>query len=320
MYPSESVLQSWMTIVRTEGGVAALFRGNLAAVYLWVGYAAVQFSIYTDARDFLDAKWGHGVHPTATAFVAGAAAGVCATLATYPFDVCRTTFAARGVLTVGENGSNGGRGTAMPKPEPPPLPKHQVPFHSLAEPHFSQREQMFRPIVPAEKPKAVSGGGSSPSSVPRTFWEFGAAMYRQRGWRGFYAGAGPAVLQIVPYMGMNFAIYDALTRNDRSATLSGYAGSISGAISKVVVYPVDTIKRRLQAQAFFSEGNSLSGAAEQSAAYRGTVDCARRILLEEGVASFYRGVVPSVLKSMIGSGLSFGLFRLTKNALESSTH
>jgi Mitochondrial carrier protein len=36
----------------------------------------------------------------------------------------------------------------------------------------------------------------------------------------------------------------------------------------------------------------------------------------EGVSSLYRGLVPSVLKTTIGSGLSFTFFRMTKNVLE----
>lgn len=93
LYPSESLWQSWVNIVRNEGGVTALFRGNLAAVSLWVGYAAVQFSVYTRTKDYCLVV----ISPTGAAFVSGAVAGTVATLATYPFDVCRTTFAAKGI-------------------------------------------------------------------------------------------------------------------------------------------------------------------------------------------------------------------------------
>lgn len=262
LYPSESLWQSWVNIVKNEGGVSALFRGNLAAVYLWVGYSAVQFSIYSRTKEHCLTV----VSPTAAAFVSGATAGTFATLATYPFDVCRTTFAARGIQQE----------------------VHSFPFGSMAEPHFGQTTQA--------------------NSPPKTVRQFIVQLYRQKGIQGFYAGVNPAVVQIIPYMGLNFGIYDTLTRGDKSVGLSAYAGSIAGAISKLLIYPIDTVKRRLQNQAFFS--------GDTASPYKGMIDCVTRIAREEGYASFYRGVVPSVLKTTIASSLSFSLFRFSKNALE----
>lgn len=254
-YPSESLWQSWITIIQTEGGITALFRGNTAALALWMGYTAVQFSVYNQARAWIDSP-----SLTAQAFLSGAIAGVCATVTSYPFDVCRTAFAAQGVSM-------------------------KMPFSSLVEPDYRVQ--------------------SSPQA-PRTWWEFATQLYRQRGIVGFYAGSFMAILQIIPYMGTSFAIYDSLTRDNRSVTASSYAGSISGACSKLLVYPLDTVKRRLQAQAFFVSTNQ----------YRGMLDCVHRIAVEETWRGFYRGVVPSVLKSSISAGLSFGFFRFTKNTLE----
>lgn len=249
-YPSQSLWQSWKTIVATEGGIRALFRGNLAAIYLWVGYAAVQFSCYGHFKDWLG-EWGS---KTTKTFVCGAGAGLCATMATYPFDVCRTTFAARGVTTVS-------------------------PISSMAEPSYEARP-------------------------PTSMREFVVQLYRVHGVRGFYAGAAPAALQILPYMGMSFALYEALT--SESIGSAAYAGSIAGAVSKMVVYPMDTVKRRLQAQSFY----------RQTRHYQGTWDCIRQIATREGWRSFYRGMLPSVMKTTIASGLSFSLFRLSKDGLE----
>ena len=108
-------------------------------------------------------------------------------------------------------------------------------------------------------------------------------------------------------MGLNFAIYDRLTRGDRGVTSSGIAGSISGAFSKMIVYPMDTIKKRLQAQAVFgSKGKP----------YQGMVDCCFTMMRQEGVFSFYSGLVPSVLKTTMSTGLSFAFYRMTRNFLE----
>jgi anti-anti-sigma regulatory factor len=46
------------------------------------------------------------------------------------------------------------------------------------------------------------------------------------------------------------------------------------------------------------------------------LDCMRTIARKEGISSFYRGVVPSVLKTTISTGLAFSFFRFAKNSLE----
>lgn len=109
------------------------------------------------------------------------------------------------------------------------------------------------------------------------------------------------------------SVYDAIIAGDKRVNASGYAGAISGATSKMLVYPIDTVKRRLQAQAFYDA--SLSGNRTNKQQYTGMVDCFLRILREESVASLYRGMFPSVLKTTIASSLSFALFRFAKNTL-----
>uniref|UniRef100_A0A7R9ZR81 Uncharacterized protein n=1 Tax=Craspedostauros australis TaxID=1486917 RepID=A0A7R9ZR81_9STRA len=288
-YPLRSSFSLWSQlkeIVQKEGSIFALFRGNLAATYLWAGYAMVQFAVYgrlqqiitaaiipenatTSSKDGKNEIHNLGQRKTVVAFLSGAVAGTCATLITYPFDLCRTAFAARGLADT----------------------------------------------IPAATPKATRPHLQRP---PTSIAGFAADIYRNQGVRGFYAGGLPAVLQIVPYMGLNFSIYEYLTRQDHNKTVSvsGYAGSIAGATSKIVVYPMDTVKKRLQAQAVFGTSTLHSSASHP---HVGMVDCARAIYKREGVASFYRGIVPAVLKNMIGTGLSFAIFRATKNVLEGRT-
>ena len=137
-------------------------------------------------------------------------------------------------------------------------------------------------------------------------------MYRREGIRGFYAGVGPAAIQIVPYMGINFALYDYFTRtfDSKSVGGAGLAGTIAGGTSKFLVYPMDTIKKRLQAQATIGLNHRR---------YQNMADCAATMLREEGLASFYRGLAPTVLKSCAATGLTFAFYTFTKNVLE-STH
>lgn len=251
-----SIWKALGDVYHGEGGVFALYRGNLAAIFLWVGYAACQFSVYYRVKDYLPEG-----EPT-RAFVSGAVAGSVALLATYPLDVCRTNMVAHGILS-----------------------NHLV-FPSLYDP------QTLPPGI--QKPHSLT--------------ECARKLYQTRGLRGFYAGVAPALVQIVPYMGINFALYEALSKEQTSVSLSAYAGSVSGAVSKMIVYPLDTVKRRLQAQAFYASAIH----------YNGMLDCFVRVAKEEGFNGFYRGIVPSVLKTGLATSMSFAIYRWSKNLLEAS--
>ena len=307
IYPRPSIVSRLKHVYQVEGGIKALFRGNLAASYLWIGYTTVQFSVYGTMKekleDFREQKEVeeeeknnrqqqqqehdsfHGgivqtlltnllVNPTIVAFISGASAGVCATIATYPFDITRTVFAARGAIT--------------------------------------QQQQQQQKASTKSSPSKSSSSFRPPSSIA----ESAKSMYQKQGIQGFYAGATPALISIVPYMGLNFAIYDFLitqgaednTTSKKSIGLSGYAGSISGAVSKIIVYPLDTVKKRIQIQSVYGSSSSTY--------YNGMWDCLATTIRIEGIQGLYRGLFPSVLKTTLGSGLAFTFFRTTKNLLE----
>jgi len=52
--------------------------------------------------------------------------------------------------------------------------------------------------------------------------------------------------------------------------------------------------------------------------YQGMVNCFMEIGKKEGIAAFYKGLIPSLLKSSISTGASFWLYTLTKNLLRST--
>ena len=89
----------------------------------------------------------------------------------------------------------------------------------------------------------------------------------------------------------------------------GYGRSDIGGASKLLVYPLDTVKKRLQVQAYSLEIDR----------YKGTVDCLLKIVKQEGVGSLYRGIVPSVMKNTIATSLSFSLYILSYNTFTGLT-
>ena len=313
------------SIAEKEGGVRSLFRGNVAASYHWMWYYVVQFWVYGHTSEYLHKRYdavdngsnsSNSKTSTIISFSAGAISGLCGTIITYPFDLCRTIFAVRGMVVAASN----------------------VTWSKYTTTLASESQSQYTQGLP-----------------PKTLSEFSQQLYHQKGINGFFAGSTPALLQIVPYMGLNFALHDVFVSWSESSSPSGSSGSVvsgvagmgAGVISKFLVYPLDTVKKRLQAQAFWG---SISGSVRRSTnynsafpklnstrrkkivgavnngiqntqntqiAYKGMVDCFQQVARREGLAAFYKGPIPSLLKSLVSTGASFWLFTLTRNVLRS---
>src|SRR2546423_4550240 len=91
-----SAIHAGRTIVAQEG-LTALWKGNIPAELLYVSYSMVQFVAYRETHVFLE-KADYPKHYRS--FLAGASAGMCATIVTYPLDLLRTRFAAQGTSKV----------------------------------------------------------------------------------------------------------------------------------------------------------------------------------------------------------------------------
>lgn len=90
------------------------------------------------------------------------------------------------------------------------------------------------------------------------------------------------------------------------------AGALAGIIGKFVVYPLDTVKKRLQ----------MSGVARPAAygpqeTYTGAWDALVKIARKEGVVrGWYKGTVPSIMKAAMGAALTFWSYDAATRLLE----
>lgn len=82
-------------------------------------------------------------------------------------------------------------------------------------------------------------------------------MRPQEGVLALYRGWLPSVIGVIPYVGLNFAVYETLkdvavkhygVESDRelSSTLRLSAGGVAGTIGQTIAYPFDVVRRRLQ--------------------------------------------------------------------------
>lgn len=156
-----------------------------------------------------------------------------------------------------------------------------------------------------------------------------ASIYRtERGIRGFYKGLGPALLQIVPYMGIMFQTYhgarDALNfwvsglENCSHAPGKGntwvdlIAGGTAGLVSKLAVMPFDTVRKRLQCQFPLRSDLAVSNIPNYVGGFVSTV---RQIVAQEGFLGLYKGTVPGLLKALPNSAVTFATYEFVKRIL-----
>lgn len=73
---------------------------------------------------------------------------------------------------------------------------------------------------------------------------------------------------------------------------------------------MDTVKTRLVTQLNYPD----------LVPYNGINDCFRRVLKEEGIGAFYRGLTPRLLSVVPMIGIQFGFYEFTKKVMLSKDH
>nr|XP_040050595.1 calcium-binding mitochondrial carrier protein SCaMC-2-A isoform X1 [Gasterosteus aculeatus aculeatus] len=139
-------------------------------------------------------------------------------------------------------------------------------------------------------------------------------IFRREGLRAFYKGYVPNMLGIVPYAGIDLAVYETL-RNDylqRYGTSGAdpgvvvllACGTVSSTCGQLASYPLALVRTRMQAQAAVegSQQMTMSGLF-------------RQILQSEGPTGLYRGLAPNFLKVIPAVSISYVVYEHLKKQL-----
>ncbi|XP_051789057.1 calcium-binding mitochondrial carrier protein SCaMC-1 [Erpetoichthys calabaricus] len=139
-------------------------------------------------------------------------------------------------------------------------------------------------------------------------------ILRREGVKAFYKGYIPNILGIIPYAGIDLAIYEGL----KNKWLTHYAkdsanpgvlvllgcGTISSTCGQLASYPLALIRTRMQAQA------SVEGAPQLS-----MVSLTKKIIVKEGFFGLYRGIAPNFLKVIPAVSISYVVYEYMKTGL-----
>lgn len=151
------------------------------------------------------------------------------------------------------------------------------------------------------------------NKIYTSFFQSFAHIYTHEGGiRGYFRGVLPAVYSVIPNMAIFFVVYEEtrkLMRNsawlDVLPAPEASAGFVAATIAKTSVFPLDTVRKRLQVQgptrAMFQDGGVPP--------YAGSVSkCIKQVVVHEGFKGLYRGYFVSLMKSAPSSAVTIWAF------------
>ncbi|KAM9080287.1 mitochondrial glutamate carrier 1 isoform 1-T1 [Megaptera novaeangliae] len=219
--------------------------------------------------------------------LAGCGAGTCQVIVTTPMEMLKIQLQDAGRIGEGA-GRQGSRAGELARP---------LPCYHLV-PRAERETSRPSPFSPAAQRKTLSGQaqlsggrGAQPSmeapAAPRpTATQLTRDLLRSHGIAGLYKGLGATLLRDVPFSIVYFPLFANLNQLGRPASgekspfyVSFLAGCVAGSTAAVAVNPCDVVKTRLQ--------TLQRGVNEDT--YSGFLDCARKILRNEGPTAFLKG-------------------------------
>ncbi len=130
----------------------------------------------------------------------------------------------------------------------------------------------------------------------------------------FYRGYLPNLLGILPYAGIDLAIYETLKKyylarnnvdssnNEQPGVVILLAcGTVSSACGQIASYPLALVRTRLQASTTF-QNYSMSGLF-------------KNIVQNEGVIGLYRGLMPNFMKVAPAVSISYVVYERVRTML-----
>nr|GMD03350.1 mitochondrial adenine nucleotide transporter ADNT1-like [Ipomoea batatas] len=155
-------------------------------------------------------------------------------------------------------------------------------------------------------------------------------VFVEEGPRALYRGWVPSVIGVIPYVGLNFSVYESLkdwlvkTRpfglvqdSELSVTTKLACGAAAGTVGQTVAYPLDVVRRRMQMVGWKGAASVVTGDGKSKAPpqYTGMVDAFRKTVRHEGFGALYKGLVPNSVKVVPSIAIAFVTYEVVKDIL-----
>ncbi|CAH1801529.1 unnamed protein product [Owenia fusiformis] len=136
----------------------------------------------------------------------------------------------------------------------------------------------------------------------RGFFHGVGTIVKQQGIRGVYQGLTPTIMKQGSNQAIRFYVVESLKEYYRGGDntkpipklLVGCFGAVAGAASVFGNTPLDVVKTRMQGL--------------EAAKYKNTVDCAVKIMKNEGPRAFYKGTLPRLSRVCLDVAITFMIY------------
>lgn len=146
-------------------------------------------------------------------------------------------------------------------------------------------------------------------------------MYTQGAIQTAYRGLAMGLVGIFPYAAIDLGTFEYLKkeitqRNIRvrgcseeeavpSSLTLGFVGAVSGTFGASIVYPINVVRTRLQAQ----------GTALHPPTYTGVWDVTRKTIESQGLKGLFKGITPNLLKVVPAVSITYMVYESSKKVL-----
>ncbi|KAJ3088421.1 hypothetical protein HK102_008792 [Quaeritorhiza haematococci] len=364
--PFSNVLSAFRAVYNS-GGLRAFYRGNGLNVVKIIPESALKFVVFEQVKLSIAQVQGHGDSGDigmAGRFAAGGVAGLVSQFAIYPLETVKTRLMAEISQKELKSVPASTSPTSTKKASSSSLPSTSSSLSSssaskisssasaASDPRLAFQGSAFGTTTAAAKPTPPAttssttgfmrcyGSSSGAAAVTGSkdaslVWTTMRSMWREGGIRPFYRGCVPSLVGIVPYAGIDLAIFETLKMTwvsywmkNGSTSASGtntphrhhglvtecgqpalsvvlLFGMISGSISACIMYPLSVVRTRLQAQGTPAHPHRYSSAS----------DVIRRTYRREGVKGFYKGLTPTLGKVVPAVSISYVCYEGMKRML-----
>lgn len=146
-------------------------------------------------------------------------------------------------------------------------------------------------------------------------------MYKQGGIRSAYRGLTMGLVGMFPYSAIDLGTFEFLKSSIAARKLrmgysqkdsapgsfaTGCIGALSGSFGASIVYPINLLRTRLQAQ----------GTVLHPPTYDGIWDVAQKTVKNEGVRGLFKGITPNLLKVVPAVSITYVVYEKSKQFLK----
>ncbi|KAL3695589.1 hypothetical protein R1sor_009665 [Riccia sorocarpa] len=155
-------------------------------------------------------------------------------------------------------------------------------------------------------------------------------IIKEEGPRAVYKGWLPSVIGVVPYVGLNFAVYETLkdwivkdpnfdtaVESELGVVTKLLCGAAAGTVGQTVAYPLDVVRRRMQMVGWKDASPVITadGKVKAPVQYTGMIDAFRQTVRNEGFLALYKGLLPNSVKVVPSIALAFVTYEVMRDLL-----